>query len=152
MSRSIQEPGLRIIKHFEKCRLKAYLPTPDDVPTIGWGHTLGVELGDTCSQEQADVWLKEDCQDAENAVNYYVRLPITQNQFDALVSFVFNIGGPRFRASTLLRKLNSGDYAGASAEFPHWRLQKGKVLNGLIKRRAMERELFLTPATPECML
>jgi lysozyme len=122
------------------------MPTPNDVPTIGWGHTKGVKMGDSCTIMQADEWLREDCRDAENEVNRCVRAIITQNQFDALVSFVFNIGGPNFRASTLLSKLNSGDYAGAAAQFPRWNKQGGVVLNGLTRRRAQEMALFLKPA------
>lgn len=138
-------PGLEIIKDSEQLRLSAYLPTPVDVPTIGYGHTRGVKLGDTCTPEQAEQWLREDCAEAESAVGTLVKAPINQNQFDALVSLVFNIGGGNFASSTLLRKLNAGDYAGAADEFPRWNKQAGVVLGGLVKRRARERELFLTP-------
>ena len=146
ISRTIGEPGLNIIKHFEQCRLKAYMPTPNDVPTIGWGHTRGVKMGMVCTQTQADRWLLQDCEDAERDVNWRVRVPITQNQFDALTSFAFNVGGGNFGSSTLLRKLNGGDYMGASKEFGKWVYQKPnpEPLGGLVKRREMERLLFLT--------
>ena len=143
--RSISDAGLSIIKEFEQLRLKAYLPTEDDVPTIGWGHTRGVRLSDVCTLAQAERWIREDCYDAEREVNWRVRVPINQNQFDALVSFVFNVGGANFASSTLLKKLNGADYAGASAEFPRWNKQKGKVLGGLVRRRELERVLFLKP-------
>jgi lysozyme len=143
VTRKVGSAGLDLIKSFEKLRLVAYLPTKKDVPTIGWGHTRDVELGDTCTVAEADAWLAEDCADAERAVRKLVKLPITDNQFDALVSFVFNVGEPAFAKSTLLRKLNSGDYAGAASQFGRWNKQKGVVLNGLTRRRGMERALFL---------
>lgn len=138
----IGDAGLRIIRSYESLRLRAYLPTPDDVPTIGYGHTKGVKMGDTCSIEQAERWLREDCAEAETAVNL-VGVPLTQSQFDALVSFVFNVGVGAFKMSTLRRKLVAKDYMGAADEFPKWNKQAGKVLGGLVKRRASERELFL---------
>jgi lysozyme len=146
--RRIGPPGLAIIKSCEKLRLRAYLPTPNDVPTIGYGHTEGVKMGDVCTAAQAEKWLIEDCDAAEICVNGRVKLPITDNQFDALVSLVFNIGINAFASSTLLRKLNSGDYAGAAAEFKRWRFQKGEELAGLVKRRERERKLFLTETRP----
>lgn len=121
----IADPGLDIIKESELMRLVAYLPTPNDVPTIGWGHTAGVKLGDKCTVQQAAQWLREDCAWAEREVNRLVTVPLNQNQFDALVSLVFNIGSGNFASSTLLRKLNAGDYAGAANEFPRWNKQKG---------------------------
>lgn len=142
--RRIGPAGLELVKSFEQLRLRAYLPTADDVPTIGYGHTEGVKMGDTCTAQQAEQWLIEDLDTAERCVNGRVKMPITNNQFDALVSLVFNIGVANFKASTLLRKLNMGDYAGAAAEFHRWRFQKGKELAGLVRRRARERELFLT--------
>lgn len=152
-SRRTGAKGLALLKGFERLRLVAYLPTVNDVWTIGYGHTKGVKPGDRCSVEQAEAWLLEDLAWAEDAVNELVTVPLTQNQFDALVSFAFNVG-PDIDAdtiaeglgdSTLLRKLNAGDYAGAAAEFPKWNKQAGVVLNGLVRRRAAERELFLTP-------
>lgn len=133
--------GLALIRSYEQLRLVAYLPTPDDVPTIGWGHTKGVAMGLTCTPEQADVWLDEDCDWAEGAVNA-VDVSLSQDQFDALVSLVFNIGAPNFTTSTIRRMLVGGDYTGAAGQFKRWNKQKGKVLNGLIRRRAEEEELF----------
>lgn len=143
--------GLSIIKQCETCRLTAFKPTPDDVWTIGWGHTKGVSEGDTCTQESADEFLAEDLAEAEAAVNKMVTVPLNQNQFDALVSFVYNEGAHALEISTLLHKLNALDYIGAAAEFPRWNKQRKKdgsyvVLNGLVKRRDLERTLFERPA------
>jgi lysozyme len=138
--------GLALIKSYEKCRLKAYLPTPNDVPTIGYGHTRGVELGDTCTQDEADTWLKEDVQDAEATIDRDITEELTDNQFSALVSLVYNIGGGAFNTSTLRRKLNAGDFDGAAAQFLVWNKQGGKVLGGLVRRRKEEMDLFLLEA------
>jgi lysozyme len=140
----ISAAGLELLKGHEGLRLKAYLDT-GDVPTIGYGHTRGVKMGDTCTKEQALQWLDEDADIAENDVNRLVKAPfgLNQNQFDALVSFVYNIGGDEFSTSTLLRKLNAGDYTGAAKQFGRWIYDNGKIVNGLVLRRADERELFL---------
>lgn len=140
--------NIDIIKEEEKLVLYAYMPTKNDVWTIGYGHTKGVKQGDKITPEQAEVFLREDLADAENCVKQNVKVPLTQNQFDALVSLVFNIGGGNFRGSTVLRKLNAKDYAGAADAFLMWNKQRNKVtkefvvLNGLVKRRKRERELF----------
>lgn len=134
-----------LIKKWEELRLVAYMPTPNDRWTIGWGHTEGVYQGMKISKEQAQKLFEEDVAWAEDAVNKLVKVPLNQNQFDALVSFVFNIGEPNFRGSTMLRKLNKGDYDGAADEFPKWKYQKRKVLRGLVRRRAEEMEVFLDP-------
>lgn len=149
--------GLTLIKGFETLQLRAYAATPDELArgiwTIGYGHTQGVHKGDICTEAQADAWLLEDCTDAERAVHILVKVPINQHQYDALVSFAFNVGGDidadsiaeGLGDSTLLRKLNGGDYVGAAQEFPKWCKQNGKVLQGLVRRRAAEQNLFLTP-------
>jgi lysozyme len=137
----ISEKGLGLIKYYEQLRLKAYMPTPHDVPTIGYGHTKGVKMGDSCTKEQAERWLDEDCDFAEVAVNG-VGVELTQDQFDALVSLVFNIGSGNFASSTIRKLLRAGDMARAADQFPRWNKQKGKVLNGLTARRAKERALF----------
>ena len=94
----------------------------------------------------AQQYFEEDTNWAVNAVNNLVKVGLNQNQFDALVSLVFNIGETNFRNSTLLRKLNAGDYEGAADEFPRWKYQNKKVLRGLVRRRAEEMELFLEPS------
>ena len=133
--------GLDIVKEAEGLRLSAYL-CPAGIPTIGYGHTKGVKLGDTCTKEQAEEWLENDFFMAKQDVKAVVKVPLSENQLDALASFVFNLGVRKLIQSTLLKKLNAGDYNGAAAEFDKW-VFAGKVkLNGLVKRRAKERQLF----------
>lgn len=141
------ELGQEIIKEHEGLRLIGYLPTPNDVPTIGWGSTSidgrKVVLGEEITIEQAQRQFENDLERFENSIVTLVHVPLTQNQFDALVSFVYNIGEGAFRSSTMRRMLNSGDYQSAADQFPRWNKQAGKVLSGLTKRRLQERELFL---------
>lgn len=135
------ENGLHLTKQFESCRLVAY----DDlggIPTIGWGHTYNVHLGMTCTQMDADLWLTEDYESAVNAVNGLVTVALTQGEFDALCDFVFNLGSSNFAHSTLLRLLNSGNYAEAAMEFDKWDHVAGKVCQGLLRRRKAEEKLF----------
>lgn len=138
----------QVIKKWESLELEAYLPTPDDVWTIGWGHTHTAYKGQTISRREAQELFDKDVQWAEDAVNDNVTATLTQNQFDALVSFVFNLGEANFKRSTLLRKLNKGDYQGAAEQLPRWNKQKTPkglvVLKGLTRRRAEEMELFLS--------
>ena len=134
--------GLDLIKRFESCRLEAFKPTPNDVWTIGWGHTQGVKMGDTCTQAEADAWLAEDVKDAEQCVEAEVSVPMRQQEFDALVSFTFNLGCGNLRKSTLLRLLNNSDYDGAALEFRRWDKGGGQVLAGLTRRRDAESRLF----------
>lgn len=138
---NVSDAGLALIKEFEGVRLVAYLDSVG-VPTLGYGHTSGVQLGDTCSPEQAEEWLIEDCAEAENCINGAVTVPLTENEFSALVSLVFNIGCGNFRKSTLLRRLNESDYDGAAQEFRRWNKAGGQVLAGLTKRRLAEARLF----------
>lgn len=150
--------GLDIIKLYEQGpgggpALESYL-CPARVWTIGWGHTKGVRMGQHATLAQCEQWVREDCAEAEAAVNDLVTVPLTQNQFDALVCLVYNIGrgrprdhkdGPAgFHGSTLLQMLNAGDYGGAAKQFDRWNKANGRVLNGLVARRADERDLFLT--------
>jgi len=136
--------GMELVKSFESCRLLAY-KDGGGVWTIGWGHTGGVKEFDTCSQEQADAWLAEDMADAEEDVNLYVRVWLTQEQFDALCSLTFNIGGNAFRKSTLVAKLNASNIAGAAKEFLRWKFDNGQEVAGLLRRRQAEQKLFLGP-------
>ncbi|MGF6476608.1 lysozyme [Pantoea dispersa] len=135
--------GINLIKRFEGLRLEAYRDSVG-IPTIGYGHTHGVKMGDVITGAQADAFLREDLQVAELTINTNVKVKLTQGQFDALASFVFNLGSGNFVKSTLLKKLNTGDYAGAADEFGKWVNAGGKKLPGLVKRRAAEREVFLT--------
>lgn len=136
------------LKRYERFRPTAFKPTKNDVWTIAWGHTHGVKEGDTCTYDQGEAWLAGDVAGAAVFVNAHCRVPLSQAQYDALVSLVFNIGGPAFRESTLLRKLNARDYAGASAEFPRWNKQARRVLAGLTERRAAERARFDSAVQP----
>lgn len=137
----ISKAGLDLIKQFEGLYLKAYR-CPAGVPTIGYGHTAGVAMGQTITQQQADDYLRRDVRQFERAVERQVSVPLTQGQFDALVSFAFNLGEGALAQSTLLRLLNAGDYAGAAAQFDRWNKAGGRVLPGLVRRRAAERALF----------
>ena len=136
--------GLDLIKRFEGFSAKAY-PDPAHgwkVPTIGYGTTAGVKMGDTITKERAEELLREDVKRFEDQVLRLVKVPLTQGQFDALTSFVYNLGPGNLSNSTLLRLLNAGDYKGAAAQFDRWNKAGGKVLPGLVRRRAAERALF----------
>ena len=135
--------NIDIIKKHEGLRLEAYMPTPNDVWTIGYGHTHTTKQGMKITAGQAESLLRKDITWVEKAVNKLVVVPLTQNQFDALSSLVFNIGEGAFAASTLLRYLNKGRYQEAAAEFMRWIHAGGKRLDGLIRRRRAEQELFL---------
>ena len=142
--RWLAELGLDLLKSFEQCRLSAYRDSAG-IPTIGWGHTgPEVTMALTCSQEQADRWLVMDVQAAVNACDANAPKNLTQNQFDALVVFTFNVGVGAEAHSTLLAKLNAGDVAGAADEFLRWDHAGGVVVPGLTRRRQAERALFLT--------
>lgn len=133
--------GIELIKEFEGCKLKAYQDSVG-VWTIGYGHTKGVKKGDVITQEQADEFLIDDLEDAENAVNRLVKVALNQDQYDALVSFTFNLGAGNFQSSTLLKLLNQGKYSEASEQFTRWVFAGGKKLNGLVRRREAEQKLF----------
>lgn len=138
--------GSLLIKSFEKLRLAAYKPTPNDKWTIGYGHT-GPEVvqGLTCTFTQACAWFVQDVAWAVAEVNKTVTVSLTQNQFDALVAFTFNVGGDSEEHSTLLKLLNHGDLNGVSVEWLKWNHQDGKVLDGLTNRRKAELALFQEP-------
>ncbi len=142
----ISNNGLNLIKQFEGLRLNAY----DDgvgVWTIGYGtikypNGVRVKRGDKITQAQADQYIANDVATFERAVNMLVNVPLNQNQFDALVSLTYNIGSGAFKNSTLLKKLNKGDYQGAADQFLVWNKAGGKVMKGLVRRRKAEMELF----------
>jgi lysozyme len=131
---------LDLIEKSEGLRLKSYRDT-GGVWTIGYGHTAGVRAGQTITQEIAEELLKQDIEYAVRIVNSNAG-PCTQNQFDALVDFVFNVGPSLFLSSTLLRKHKAGDHEGAAAEFPKWKYDNHVVQPGLVTRRAAERLLY----------
>ena len=144
---SVSNLGVDLICGFEGKRLVAY----DDgvgVWTIGFGTTIypngiKVKKGDTCTEAQAKSYMAHDLKKFEQAVNGAVTIPLNQNQFDALVSLAYNIGTNAFKNSTLVKKLNAGDYRGAADQFDVWVNAGGKRMQGLVNRRAKEKEVFL---------
>ena len=132
---------VQLIKRFEGLYLKAYV-CPAGVLTIGYGHTRGVKPGDEINELQAELYLREDVEACEIQLNY-LTLPINQHQFDALCSFIFNLGIGNFMQSTLLKKLKAGDKTAAD-EILRWDKSGGKVLPGLTARRKAEYDLFCT--------
>lgn len=134
--------GLALTEKSEGCKLRAYRDT-GGVLTIGYGHTGGVRENQVITQEVAETLLRHDVQYAVGVVNAHA-LPCTQGQFDALVDFVFNVGPTQFLHSTLLRYHLAGDYKKAADEFDRWIYDNGRKLDGLIKRRAAEKALYLS--------
>jgi lysozyme len=132
-----------LIASFEGCRLIAYLPTPNDVWTIGYGHTEDVQPGDEWTQEEAEAELRTDVTTFSHGVNDALNNPDTlQNQFDAMTSLAFNIGLSGFEGSTVLREHNAANYEAAADAFALWNKQAGQVLQGLVNRRAAEAAMY----------
>ena len=138
---NISQEGLSLIKKFEGCELEAY-KCAAGVWTIGYGSTKGVKEEDTLIQEEADNLLLHEMQEYEGYINDLVKAPLEQNQFDALVSWVFNLGPANLKASTMLKFLNAGDYHLIPSQIKRWNKAGGKVLEGLIRRREAEALLF----------
>lgn len=139
---NISENGLALVKHFEGCKLSAYV-CPAGVLTIGYGSTgPHVRAGQTITQAQADALLAKDMERFEAGVMKLVKVALDQDEFDALCSFAFNLGLGALSGSTLLKKLNLKDCAGAAAEFRRWDKAGSKILPGLTRRRAAETALF----------
>lgn len=137
------QKGIDLIKEFEGYSERVYL-CPGGVYTIGYGHTKGVQVGDTCTREKAEEYLKDDLRDTEEAVLDLVDVPLTQNQFDALVSLVYNIGSGNFYDSTIRKVINYkvsniDEYRRA---WMMWVKAQGRVLKGLVRRREAEFKLF----------
>jgi len=147
-SMSVSNKGVDLICEFEGKRLVAY----DDgvgVWTIGFGtikypNGVRVKKGDTCTLDQAKEYMRHDLIEFEHTVNSSVKVPLNQNQFDALVSLAYNIGSSAFKSSTLVKKLNTGDYQGAADQFNVWVNAGGKRMQGLVNRRDREKLLFLS--------
>lgn len=143
----IGSAGLSLAMYWEGLKLDAYLDEAG-VPTICYGHTKGVKMGARASKAQCEIWLREDMAWAQAAVRTAVKVPLNQNQFDALTVFVFNVGATNFNSSTMLRLLNEGNYFGAAREFPKWsnlrdtRTKQLRFSRGLWNRRMAEQELF----------
>ncbi|WP_445458108.1 lysozyme [Flavobacterium sp. HNIBRBA15423] len=154
MSLKLSQNGLDHIKSWESFRATAYDDLQPSVKitsasqvrgtlTIGYGHTKTAKVGQTITRERANELLLKDVANAVDSIYKYVKVPLTQNQFDSLVSFVYNIGEPQFSKSTLLKYLNAQSYHNVSAEFDRWVYSKGKKLEGLVNRRNSEKSLFL---------
>jgi lysozyme len=135
--------GKALIQGFEKLALTAY-QDQGGIWTIGWGHVnSGIRAGDKCSPEQADAWFEQDVQRAVLAVSDTINVPLTQNQFDALVAFTYNVGATAMAHSTLIKLLNQG--RPAAGEFAKWNKVNGQPSAGLTRRRDAECKLFLAP-------
>lgn len=135
---SLTAAGLMSIANLEGFRNKAYIPVAGDVPTIGFGHTEGVKMGDTITMAEGLNLLHEDVRTAEDAVRKCVKVPLYPHEFDSYTSLAYNIGAKAFCDSTLVRKLNAGDYTGACEEIKRWTYAGGRELQGLKNRRAVE--------------
>lgn len=141
MARIINAAGLAVVRAHEGLRLEAYRDT-GGVWTIGYGHTHGVKSGQKITAERAEHLLEADLMAAEAAVSRLVKVNLNENQFSALVSFVFNVGEDQFGKSTLLRKLNEGGYSLVPPCLKSWIFDNGRVQPGLVKRRAAEAALW----------
>jgi lysozyme len=144
----ISDSGINLIKGFEGLELKAYQDSVK-IWTIGHGtikypNGKAVAKGDTCTAAQAVEYMRHDLKGFEAKVNDVVKVPLTQNQYDALVSLTYNIGQTAFANSTLLKKLNAKDYKGAAEQFLVWNKAGGRVIQGLVNRRAAEKKVFET--------
>lgn len=135
--------GQKFIQCWETLALERYWDKNDGW-TIGWGHLIkkGEKMLMKVTKEEADEILRKDLKYFESFLDVAVKVKLTQQQFDALVSLVFNIGVGQFIGSTLLKRLNEGDYEGAADQFKWWRKDDGKVVNGLVTRRAQETDIF----------
>jgi len=138
---NISQEGLSLIKKFEGCELNSY-KCAAGVPTIGYGSTHGIEMGMSISKARAEELLLEDISKFEDIVNESIKVSLSQNQFDAMVSWTFNLGGGNLKSSTLLKVLNGGDYEDVPNQIKRWNKANGKVLEGLIRRREAEALLF----------
>lgn len=137
----ISEEGISLIKKFEGCKLEAYLDAVD-VPTIAYGRTKDVKIGDICTQQQAEDWLEEELVEYEGYVNEAVKVELTQPQFDSLVSWTYNLGPSNLNRSSMLRVLNTSDYDNVPEQIMRWNKAGGRVLAGLVRRREAEAEMF----------
>lgn len=138
----ISAEGLSLIKKFEGCELKAYRCAAN-VLTIGYGTIKNVTEGMEITQEEAETLLQEEMHEYEGYINDMVKVPLEQHQFDAMVSWVFNLGSGNLSSSTLLKKLNNSEYDEVPAQIRRWNKAGGKVLDGLIRRREAEALMFM---------
>ena len=139
--RVTSQEGISLLKKFEGCKLDAYLCSAG-VPTIAYGRTKDVKIGDVCTQEEAEMWLEEELQEYEAYVNEMVEIPLEQCEFDALVCWTYNLGPSNLGASTMLKVLNEGKKNEVPQQMKRWNKAGGKVLQGLVRRREAEALLF----------
>lgn len=140
---SLSAAGLTMIANFEGFSSDAYIPIPGDVPTIGFGSTEGVKMGDTITVPKALERLMRDVGVAESAIGQCVHVPLSQGEYTAFTSFSYNVGTSAFCSSTLVKKLNAGDYVGACAELKRWVYVDGRRVQGLVNRREAEYRLCM---------
>lgn len=140
---SLSAAGLVSIVGFEGFSEKAYVPVAGDVPTIGFGSTEGVKMGDTITVPKALERLMRDVGVAESAIGRCVKVPLSQGEYNAFTAFAFNVGAEAFCSSTLVKKLNAGDYSGACAELKRWVYVDGRRVQGLVNRREAEYRLCM---------
>lgn len=140
---SLSAAGLVGILNYEGFSDTAYIPVPGDVPTIGFGSTEGVKLGDTITPEKAIERAYRDIRNTESAIHKCVHVPLSASENDAFTSLAYNIGSSAFCSSTLVKKLNAGDYEGACAEIKRWVYVKGEVVPGLVNRREKEYRMCM---------
>lgn len=142
MARPIPPQCVELVKEFEGLRLEAYRDIVG-VPTIGYGRTVNVRMGDVITKELAEKFLMEDLGVYGRCVEEAVKVPLNDNQFSALVSFTYNVGCSAFESSTLLRLLNLGEYSQVPDQLRRWNKAGGRVVNGLVRRREAEVNLWL---------
>tara|TARA_R100001443_G_C3310641_1_gene167653 strand:- start:363 stop:806 length:444 start_codon:yes stop_codon:yes gene_type:complete len=137
----ISENGLELIKKFEGCETTAYQDSVG-VWTIGFGHTKGVEEGQTCSIEDAESMLADEMDEYEGYINNMVKVDLQQHEFDALVAWVYNLGPTNLGESTMLKVLNGGQFDRVPDEMNRWTRAGGEILEGLVRRRQAESLMF----------
>ena len=137
----ISENGLELIKKFEGCETTAYQDSVG-VWTIGFGHTKGVEEGQTCSIEDAESMLADEMDEYEGYINNMVKVELQQHEFDALVAWVYNLGPTNLGESTMLKVLNGGQFDRVPDEMNRWTRAGGEILEGLVRRRQAESLMF----------
>ena len=145
--RDISEKGLSLIREAESLELKAYLDT-GGVWTIGYGtikypNGVRVKKGDVCTRKQAEIRIKNDSLWVDACLDKHVKVNVSQNQFDVLASFIYNIGESAFIKSTMLTLINNSNFSSAASQFDRWIYDNGKEIKGLVNRRAKEKALFL---------
>jgi len=133
-----------LIKKWEGCKLQAYLDG-GSVPTIGYGHTKDVKLGNTCTQQQAEEWLDKELNEFVFGILSLTNVGLNPNQLAAITSFVYNVGINAYKNSTLLKLLHQGRFLEASDQFERWNKDNGQVIVGLTNRRLDEKRVFNTP-------